>query len=93
MNNPKYCKYAADIPKDKHWAVIRFGTVYIPGDERSRTNPGHGYQAEHMPISEYHSFDDFEKLREYVKLHSEDNLRVLDVEPLQVVKEVNIRMV
>ena len=27
------------------YAVIVERSVYIPGDERSRTNPGHGYPA------------------------------------------------
>lgn len=36
-----------DVPKDSHYAILVFETtsVYIPGDERSRTNPGHGYPA------------------------------------------------
>lgn len=32
-----------DIPVGKHWAILTFGSITIPGDERSRTNPGHGY--------------------------------------------------
>ena len=32
-----------DIPDGPHWAIVVFGSIYIPGDERSRTNPGHGY--------------------------------------------------
>lgn len=35
-----------DIPFGKaHLAIIEFGSVYHEGDERSRTNPGHGYPA------------------------------------------------
>ena len=34
-----------DFPDTPHLAIIEFGTIYIPGDERSRTNPGHGYPA------------------------------------------------
>ncbi len=32
-------------PSDDHYLLIIFETasVYVPGDERSRTNPGHGY--------------------------------------------------
>jgi hypothetical protein len=34
-----------DIPEGHHYAILIFKStsVYIPGDERSRTNPGHGY--------------------------------------------------
>lgn len=33
------------IPKERHYQIIVFKktSVHIPGDERSRTNPGHGY--------------------------------------------------
>lgn len=33
----------ADLPPGDHHCIIKFSTVYIPGDERSRTNPGRGY--------------------------------------------------
>jgi hypothetical protein len=38
-----YVKSIADIPTSGHWAIIEQTSVTIPGDERSRTNPGHGY--------------------------------------------------
>lgn len=45
-----------DVPSGPHFAVIIYDTqsVYIPGDERSRTAPGHGYPAHNE------SFDTFE---------------------------------
>lgn len=46
----KHCYSPSDIPKKEHWAILDFVTVHIPGDERSRTNPGHGY-----PASERHA--------------------------------------
>lgn len=35
------------MPSEEHWAIIIFETTstYVPGDERSRTAPGHGYPA------------------------------------------------
>lgn len=39
----KYVQKSGDIPVGKHWAILTFGSITIPGDERSRTNPGHGY--------------------------------------------------
>jgi hypothetical protein len=32
-----------DVPKEHHWIILKFSSVQIPGDERSRTHPGHGY--------------------------------------------------
>lgn len=39
VRNPK------QVPVGPHFAVLVYDTtsVWIPGDERSRTNPGHGY--------------------------------------------------
>jgi hypothetical protein len=31
------------IPQEEHFAVVYSDSIFIPGDERSRTNPGHGY--------------------------------------------------
>ena len=44
------------FPEGKHFVILSFYTVFIPGDERSRTNPGHGYPAEHKQIAEYIAF-------------------------------------
>jgi hypothetical protein len=36
-----------EIPSTDHWAILIFDkkSVYVEGDERSRTCPGHGYPA------------------------------------------------
>jgi hypothetical protein len=34
-----------EIPKEEHLAIISFGSIHIPGDERSQKKPGHGYPA------------------------------------------------
>lgn len=39
----KYVHNREDIPKEKHLAAIVFDSIYVPGDERSRTHAGHGY--------------------------------------------------
>ena len=39
----KFVNQLSDIPSGEHWAIIDEVGVFIPGDERSRTNPGHGY--------------------------------------------------
>lgn len=43
MRERKYCNGPDDVPKTEHFAILYFGSIHIPGDERSRTNPGHGY--------------------------------------------------
>lgn len=40
----KFPKTVEDLP-DEFYGILTPVNVYIPGDERSRTNPGHGYPA------------------------------------------------
>ena len=46
----KYCTKPKDIPTKPHFAIITGGSIHVPGDERSRQYPGHGYPAS----TEYH---------------------------------------
>lgn len=45
-----------DVPKGHHYAIIVYksDSIYIPGDERSRTHPGHGYP------ERYETYESFE---------------------------------
>lgn len=42
-----------DVPRQGHYVIIEFGTKHVPGDERSRTNPGHGYPAHTESVIDY----------------------------------------
>lgn len=35
----------SDFPDGEQLMILTFDTIHVPGDERSRTNPGHGYPA------------------------------------------------
>jgi len=39
----KYVSKLEDIPNSECWVIVKGTSVTIPGDERSRTAPGHGY--------------------------------------------------
>lgn len=47
-----------DIPSGPHFAIITETSVHIPGDERSRTNPGHGYPEHTETYINYEAFTD-----------------------------------
>lgn len=47
-----------DIPEEQHWAIITTSQIHHEGDERSRTNPGHGYPAYSETVISYQAFDD-----------------------------------
>lgn len=49
-------KYAAIIDKSYH----------VEGDERSRTNPGHGYPAHDVSYKEFKPFGSKEEMEEWV---------------------------
>ncbi len=53
MSRPKYCNNRADVPVGEHYAIVEFDSIYIEGDERSRTHPGHGYPAHTEPTVKY----------------------------------------
>jgi len=40
-----YVNKHSELPKTPFWAILSTSATHIPGDERSRTNPGHGYPA------------------------------------------------
>lgn len=42
-NDHTYVHSPNDLPPGEHFLILTFGTITIPGDERSRTHPGHGY--------------------------------------------------
>ena len=41
----KWPKKVADFPSGELLAILMPKSTHVPGDERSRTNPGHGYPA------------------------------------------------
>lgn len=63
----KICTKKEDIPKEEHYVILKFGSVHIPGDERSRTNPGHGYPAHSKEFTEYYAYKDREKWEAAIK--------------------------
>ena len=74
-----------------HFAALIFSTVHIPGDERSRTNPGHGYPAENKPVAEYIAFDSRDEMERWVNQqetkasqYSRKHYQVIEVKPLAV---------
>lgn len=53
-----YASSLDKIPKGQHWVIITTRNIHIPGDERSRTHPGHGYPASTETVFEYQYFTD-----------------------------------
>ena len=55
-HNAIFVSKKEDMPQQEHWAILKFTTIHIPGDERSRTHPGHGYPAGNEPVVKYEAY-------------------------------------
>ncbi len=55
MNEMKRVSGPGDVPAGEHFAVLVYNTqdVHHEGDERSRTNPGHGYPAYNETVNTF----------------------------------------
>ena len=87
-----YASKLNDIPDKPHWVILTPKSTYIPGDERSRTNPGHGYPA-HTEYSLYHQvfLSEEEWVAEIKKLSGRKSpFRAMKVEPAKVSVSVEV---
>jgi hypothetical protein len=74
-DNSIYVRYTADVPQTEHWAILRNTSIHIPGDERSRTNPGHGYPESTEHGISYRVFMDKAEFEENLKREIELDFR------------------
>jgi hypothetical protein len=58
MSTRKRISDPTGIPEGEHYAIIEFSRITIPGDERSRTHPGHGYPESTEDVQNYIVFTD-----------------------------------
>lgn len=54
----RHVSAASGMPTGEHWAILTFGRITIPGDERSRQAPGHGYPEHDQATLTYEWFDE-----------------------------------
>lgn len=94
-----------DIPSEPHWAILIFATksVYVEGDERSRTAPGHGYPAhtDVYPTYEYWAVKSEDVLKKAIAELEEASKKdyskpgpyvVISVKKLSVKTEIHIEV-
>lgn len=62
-----YVNQKSQMPSEPHWAIVTYDSIYIPGDERSRTHPGHGYPERYESVVTYRAFTDEDEWKEYVR--------------------------
>jgi hypothetical protein len=73
--NSVYVQKPDQLPKGEHWAIIEGSSVSVPGDERSRTAPGHGYPEHTDYHITYHAFTDKQEFETELARQLESNTR------------------
>jgi len=85
-----YCIRKKDIPQKEHFVILQFEQTLIPGDERSKTCPGHGYPERYHHNVVYITFDNekewLEEIRE--KTINKADFLAHKVSPVKISQEV-----
>lgn len=86
----------SDVPQTPHYVIIVFSSIYIQGDERSKTCPGHGYPASNQPTAEYISYgNDVESWKKEIQRKTEygdENFVAFKANPASITREVKINV-
>ena len=82
------------IPEVEHWAIITTSSYTVPGDERSRTNPGHGYPEHTVETIGYDAYTDFVEFTEALERIARRNtrFRAVHVQPMTVDVKVSVKI-
>lgn len=93
----KYVHSPSDIPDEAHIAALVFGSIHIPGDERSRTHPGHGYPASTETKIDYIVFESQVEATKWVsereaRKYGNDAYRIITASGRKVTKKVEISL-
>jgi hypothetical protein len=82
----------SEMMRKPHWALINNVTVYHEGDERSRTNPGHGYPAHATTHSEYIPFATEAALLDAINRNCYNSFRIIKAEPLEIEVKTTVKI-
>ena len=76
----------------EHYAIIERRTIYIPGDERSRTNPGHGYPEHTEESISYRAYSDKDKWEAEIRILTarKTDFRAILAIPAQVTTSIQV---
>jgi ribulose bisphosphate carboxylase small subunit len=73
------------------YAVLFPEQVYHEGDERSRTNPGHGYPAYTETVEKMKEFDSLDQLKAWIRVnHGNKKIRVIEFQDVEYTTELKV---
>ena len=96
MYPDEYVTTKEKFPDKPHWVILKFSSTHVPGDERSRSVPGHGYPAHSVPNVSYEAYLTEEKFGEALQQLEEsqygryDRYVAFKVDPLKITKTVSV---
>lgn len=95
----KYCSNKNDIPTTPHWAIVSFSSIFIPGDERSKSCPGHGYPDSTETSVIYYAFDNEQEWKSEISKKMkpsygppETNFVAMKAMPATISTEVSVKI-
>lgn len=93
----KYVSTKNELPVAPHLAALIFSSIHIEGDERSRTNPGHGYPAHSEAVVQYIAFDSREEANKWVGQQEKspypgESYRIIETFPRLVTTTVKVEL-
>lgn len=82
---------------NEFYAVFVESSYHIPGDERSRTNPGHGYPAHDVTYTAVETFGDEDELKDWIRKNeslafSKKEYRAVKCTPLSVTTSLDVKV-
>jgi hypothetical protein len=92
----KFVNSASEVPNGEHYAIIQSDSIWIPGDQRSKDCPGHGYPASSKAVVSYEAYLTKEKFLEAIKelenprFGSKKNYVAIKVTPIKITTSINI---
>jgi hypothetical protein len=85
-------KTKSEIMSKPHWAIVRNVTTHHPGDERSRTHPGHGYPAHDTVEAVYEPYEtEVEVLDKVRTKQSHERFVVIKAQPLTIETTISLK--
>lgn len=84
-----------DFNSKEQYAIIEFGSIFIEGDERSRTNPGHGYPAHSVDNTKVYLFSSKEEWEKEItnrttKVFSNTGFKAVIIKPVKVETKISV---
>lgn len=77
------------------YAIIEKTSTYVPGDERSRTHPGHGYPehtVSHLEFREFDSEDDLVRHLASLGRYSTKPYKIIRYEELELETTIEVKL-